>query len=183
MLQHWKQQGHKALFFTQTQQMLDIVERAVQAAGFRCAGCLLQYSESFFSGWGIHASFPVWRDAAVGIQSLREHLWQICMSASRTQFRGVLGLPCNSCSLLMMLVSSRHADDESIWGISRLTASRTQCRGVPGLLRTNCSSWHAGLLLLLLAFPARRQGTSCRQAAIKGCHNPTTCWTRHLMLD
>ncbi|EIE27594.1 hypothetical protein COCSUDRAFT_34894 [Coccomyxa subellipsoidea C-169] len=35
VLQHWKQQGHKALFFTQTQQMLDIVERAVQAAGFR----------------------------------------------------------------------------------------------------------------------------------------------------
>lgn len=35
VLHHWKQQGHKALFFTQTQQMLDIVERAVQAAEFR----------------------------------------------------------------------------------------------------------------------------------------------------
>ncbi|BDA48603.1 probable DNA excision repair protein ERCC-6 [Coccomyxa sp. Obi] len=35
VLQHWKQQGHKALFFTQTQQMLDIVERAVQSAGVR----------------------------------------------------------------------------------------------------------------------------------------------------
>lgn len=41
VLQHWKQQGHKALFFTQTQQMLDIVERAVQAAGFRCSAAVV----------------------------------------------------------------------------------------------------------------------------------------------
>ncbi len=36
------------------------------------------------------------------------------------------------------------------------------------------------LLLLLHACPAKRQGASCRQAAIKGCHNPTPCWTRHI---
>ena len=28
------------------------------------------------------------------------------------------------------------------------------------------------LLLLLHAFPAKRQGASCKQAAVKGCHNP-----------
>ena len=33
MLEHWKAGGHRVLFFTQTQQMLDIVERAVQNAG------------------------------------------------------------------------------------------------------------------------------------------------------
>ena len=37
MLAHWKQQGHKALVFTQTQQMLDIMDRGVQALGYRCA--------------------------------------------------------------------------------------------------------------------------------------------------
>ena len=37
VLAHWSQQGHKALVFTQTQQMLDIVERAVQAAYYRFA--------------------------------------------------------------------------------------------------------------------------------------------------
>ena len=36
------------------------------------------------------------------------------------------------------------------------------------------------LLLLLHAFPAKRQGASCRQAAVKGCHNPTPCWTRQI---
>ncbi|CAL5223760.1 g6324 [Coccomyxa viridis] len=35
VLAHWKQQGHKALVFTQTQQMLDIMDRAVQALGYR----------------------------------------------------------------------------------------------------------------------------------------------------
>lgn len=35
VLHHWKHQGHKALLFTQTQQMLDIMERAVEAANFR----------------------------------------------------------------------------------------------------------------------------------------------------
>jgi hypothetical protein len=35
VLRHWHAAGHKALWFTQTQQMLDICERAVQAAGFR----------------------------------------------------------------------------------------------------------------------------------------------------
>lgn len=33
VLDHWKQQGHRALLFTQTQQMLDILERCVQGAG------------------------------------------------------------------------------------------------------------------------------------------------------
>ena len=33
VLDHWKQQGHRALLFTQTQQMLDILEKAVQDAG------------------------------------------------------------------------------------------------------------------------------------------------------
>ena len=37
VLAHWSQQGHKALVFTQTQQMLDIMERAVQAAHYRFA--------------------------------------------------------------------------------------------------------------------------------------------------
>lgn len=32
-MDHWKQQGHRALLFTQTQQMLDILERCVQGAG------------------------------------------------------------------------------------------------------------------------------------------------------
>ena len=36
------------------------------------------------------------------------------------------------------------------------------------------------LSLLLHAFPAKRQGASCRQAAAKGCHNPTPCWTRQI---
>ena len=40
VLAHWKQQGHKALLFTQTQQMLDIVERAVHSADYRHAGLL-----------------------------------------------------------------------------------------------------------------------------------------------
>jgi SNF2 family DNA or RNA helicase len=35
VLHHWKKQGHKALVFTQTQQMLDIMERVIEAAGFR----------------------------------------------------------------------------------------------------------------------------------------------------
>ncbi|KAK9815514.1 hypothetical protein WJX72_004939 [[Myrmecia] bisecta] len=34
VLAHWHAQGHKALVFTQTQQMLDIMERAVQSAGY-----------------------------------------------------------------------------------------------------------------------------------------------------
>lgn len=46
VLQHWHANGHKALFFTQTQQMLDIAERAVQAAGFR------QASYDTYSGVG-----------------------------------------------------------------------------------------------------------------------------------
>ncbi|KAL3138902.1 hypothetical protein ABBQ32_005724 [Trebouxia sp. C0010 RCD-2024] len=33
VLDHWAQQGHRALLFTQTQQMLDILERCVQGAG------------------------------------------------------------------------------------------------------------------------------------------------------
>lgn len=33
VLEHWQRQGHRALLFTQTQQMLDIVERSVQNAG------------------------------------------------------------------------------------------------------------------------------------------------------
>jgi len=33
VLEHWKAGGHKALLFTQTQQMLDIMERCVQSAG------------------------------------------------------------------------------------------------------------------------------------------------------
>ena len=40
VLAHWRQQGHKALFFTQTQQMLDIVERAVHSAEYRHAAIL-----------------------------------------------------------------------------------------------------------------------------------------------
>ena len=32
-MDHWKQQGHRALVFTQTQQMLDILEKAMQDAG------------------------------------------------------------------------------------------------------------------------------------------------------
>lgn len=35
VLEHWQMQGHRALLFTQTQQMLDIVEKAVQNAGMR----------------------------------------------------------------------------------------------------------------------------------------------------
>ncbi len=34
MLEHWKAGGHKALLFSQTQQMLDILERAVSSAGY-----------------------------------------------------------------------------------------------------------------------------------------------------
>ena len=34
VLDHWKKQGHKVLLFTQTQQMLDIVERSVQNQGW-----------------------------------------------------------------------------------------------------------------------------------------------------
>ncbi len=45
---------------------------------------------------------------------------------------------------------------------------------------------HARLLpvhslpVLLHAFCAKRQGASCRQAAVKGCRNPTPCWTRQI---
>jgi len=42
ILSHWRGQGHKALLFTQTQQMLDILEGIVQAAGYkyhRMDGC------------------------------------------------------------------------------------------------------------------------------------------------
>ncbi|PRW57121.1 CHROMATIN REMODELING 8 [Chlorella sorokiniana] len=34
VLRHWREQGHKALVFTQTQQMLDIVEKHAQAQGY-----------------------------------------------------------------------------------------------------------------------------------------------------
>ena len=37
VLAHWHEQGHKALLFTQTQQMLDILEGAVQAGISACA--------------------------------------------------------------------------------------------------------------------------------------------------
>ena len=35
VLQHWYEQGHRALVFTQTQQMLDILEKAMQEVGYR----------------------------------------------------------------------------------------------------------------------------------------------------
>ena len=35
VLEAWQGQGHRALVFTQTQQMLDILERAVEAAGLK----------------------------------------------------------------------------------------------------------------------------------------------------
>ena len=38
VLAHWHEQGHKALLFTQTQQMLDILEGAVQAGTSACDG-------------------------------------------------------------------------------------------------------------------------------------------------
>ncbi len=49
-------------------------------------------------------------------------------------------------------------------------------------LGTSCCVLLLILLLLLLihAFPAKRQGASCRQAAVEGCHNPTPCWTRQI---
>lgn len=34
VLGHWREGGHKALVFTQTQQMLDIVEKMVVARGY-----------------------------------------------------------------------------------------------------------------------------------------------------
>ncbi len=34
--------------------------------------------------------------------------------------------------------------------------------------------------IFLHAFPAKRQGASCRQAAVEGCQNPTPCWTRQI---
>ncbi len=41
----------------------------------------------------------------------------------------------------------------------------------------DCRCACADHLIILHAFPAKRQGASCRQAAVKGCHNPTPCWT------
>ena len=35
VLEHWHAEGHKALLFCQTQQMLDILERAVAVLGMR----------------------------------------------------------------------------------------------------------------------------------------------------
>lgn len=34
LLEHWQKGGHKALIFTQTQQMLDIVEKSVRSQGY-----------------------------------------------------------------------------------------------------------------------------------------------------
>lgn len=34
LLAHWRSGGHKALLFTQTQQMLDILEKLVRAEGY-----------------------------------------------------------------------------------------------------------------------------------------------------
>ena len=34
LLRHWQEGGHKALVFTQTQQMLDIVEKMVAGQGY-----------------------------------------------------------------------------------------------------------------------------------------------------
>lgn len=36
VLRAWYEQGHRALVFTQTQQMLDIVEKAVESEGAHC---------------------------------------------------------------------------------------------------------------------------------------------------
>lgn len=35
VLSHWRQQGHKALVFAQTQQMLDIIEGMVERQGYK----------------------------------------------------------------------------------------------------------------------------------------------------
>ena len=35
VLSHWHAGGHKVLLFTQTQQMLDILEKMVQRAGYK----------------------------------------------------------------------------------------------------------------------------------------------------
>ena len=35
VLEHWRRTGHRALLFTQTQQMLDIIEKCVSAQGMR----------------------------------------------------------------------------------------------------------------------------------------------------
>lgn len=67
MLVHWSQQGHKALVFTQTQQMLDIVERAVQAADYRFAGPQLESINVL-----IHTLKHCWKALAEGTQFARQ---------------------------------------------------------------------------------------------------------------
>ena len=39
---------------------------------------------------------------------------------------------------------------------------------------------HSCFFSFLHAFPAKRQSTSCRQGACKGCQIPTPCWTRQI---
>ncbi len=36
------------------------------------------------------------------------------------------------------------------------------------------------IVITVHTVPAKRQGTSCRQAAVTGCHNPSPCWTRQI---
>ncbi len=61
VLAHWKQQGHKALVFTQTQQMLDIMDRAVQALGYRSAPDSSPLSDSLSLACSLFQDQPEWR--------------------------------------------------------------------------------------------------------------------------
>ncbi len=36
------------------------------------------------------------------------------------------------------------------------------------------------IIIIITRFSCQRQGASCRQAAVEGCHNPTPCWTRQI---
>ena len=36
------------------------------------------------------------------------------------------------------------------------------------------------VIIIYTCFSCQRQATSCRQAAVKGCHDPTPCWTRQI---
>lgn len=52
LLEHWQRGGHKALIFTQTQQMLDIVEKSVRAVGYTYHRYVRQYVWGYNNLWG-----------------------------------------------------------------------------------------------------------------------------------
>ena len=62
-----------------------------------------------------------------------------------------------------------------------LSASPWRSPAPPESVNLHISFSILSSFLFLSAFPANWQGSSCRQAAVKGCHNPAPCWTHQIL--